>query len=81
MIVYDIETLNNDRAVPDANCLYRLSKISGKYNRHITQREYKKCREDCIVFKGTYCINEMLDYVSQFKGEAKKVNKKFFKYK
>ena len=30
MIVYDIETFNTDRSIPFANCIYRLSKISGK---------------------------------------------------
>ena len=41
MIVYDIETFNTDRSVPYANCIYRLSKISGKFNRDIT--EYETC--------------------------------------
>ena len=50
--------------------------MSEKYNRDITQREYEKCRKDCIVFKGTDSINEMLYYVLQFKGEAKKVSNK-----
>ena len=52
MIVYDIETFNTDRAVPYATRKYRLSKISGKYNRDITEREYEKIRKDCIVFNG-----------------------------
>ena len=73
MIVYGIETFNTDTAVPYANCIYRLGKLSGKYNRDITQREYEKCRKNCIVFKGTNSINEMLDYVLQFKGEVKKL--------
>ena len=80
MIVYDIETFHTDRAVPYANCIFRLSKLSGKYNRDITQREYEKCRKDCIFFKGTNSIYEMLDYVLQFKGEAKKFNNKIVKY-
>ena len=37
MIVYDIETFNTDRAVLFAIGIYRLSKISGKYNRDITE--------------------------------------------
>ena len=80
MIVYDIETFNTDRAVPYANCIYRLSKISGKYIRDITEREYQKCLNDCIVFKGLDNINEMLDYVLQFKGESKRINKKIVEY-
>ena len=80
MVVYDLETFNTDRAVPYASCIYRLSKISGKYNRDITQRGYEKCGKHCIVFKGTDSINEMLDYVLQFKGEAKRINNKIVKY-
>ena len=80
MIVCDLETFSTDRAVPYANCRHRLSKLSGKNNRDITQREYEKCRKDCIVFKGTDSINEMLDFASQFKGEAKRINNKMFEY-
>ena len=76
-IVYDLETFNTDKTVPYANCIHRLSKISGKYNRDITQREYERFRNDCIVLKGTDSINEMLDYVLQFKGEAKRINNKY----
>ena len=71
MVVYDLETFNINEAVAYVSCIYRLSKISGKYNRDITQRECEKCRKDYIDFKGTYSINEMLDYVLQFKREAK----------
>ena len=39
-VVYDIETFNTDRAVPQANCIYRLSKLSGKYNRDKSEKEY-----------------------------------------
>ena len=74
MVVYDLETFDTDKAVPYAICINRLNKIPGKYNRDITQREYEKCRKDCIVFKRTDSNNAMLDYVLQFKGEAKKVN-------
>ena len=37
-------------------------------------------QKDCIVSKGTDKINEMLDHVLQFKGEAKKVINKTFNY-
>ena len=37
MIVFDIETFDIDRAVPYANSIYRLTKISGKYNQDIPQ--------------------------------------------
>ena len=42
MIIYDIETFNIDRAFPYANCIYTLSKISGKYNRDITEQVCEK---------------------------------------
>ena len=42
MIVYDLETFNTDKVVAYANCIYRLSKISGQQNRDITQREFEK---------------------------------------
>ena len=80
IIVYDLETFNNDRAIPYANCIYRLSKVSGKYNRDITDREYEKCRKDCILFKGTDSINGMLGHVLHFKGETEKLNNESFKY-
>ena len=80
MIVYDIETFNTDRAFPYANCIYRLSKNSGKYNRDISKKEYQKCLYDCVVFTGLDNINEMLDYVLQFKGESKRVNNNIFEY-
>ena len=75
MIVYDIETLNIIKCVPYAKCIYRLSKNSGKNYRDISDRELEKCKKDCIVFKGTDNINEMLHHVLQFKGEAEKVKK------
>ena len=80
MVVYDIETFSTDKCIPYANCIYRLSKISGKYYRDISEKEYQKCLNDCIVFKGIDNINKMLDYVLQFKGEPKKINNKIVKY-
>ena len=75
MVVYDIETFNTIKCVPYANCIYRLSKISGKYYRDISEKEYQKCLSDCIVFKGSDNINKMLDYVLQFKGEPELITK------
>ena len=80
VVVYDIETFNTIKCVPYANCIYRLSKISGKYYRDISEKEYQKCLNDCIVFKGLDNINKMLDYVLQFKGEPKRINNKIVKY-
>ena len=60
-IVYDLETFNKIRAVPYCSFIYELSKISGKYNRDISEKEYQKCLKECVVFKGIDCINKMLD--------------------
>ena len=79
MVVYDIETFSTIKCVPYANCIHRLSKISGKYYRDISENEYQKCLNDCIVFKGLDNINKMLDYVLQFKGEPKRINNKVVK--
>ena len=76
IVFYDLETFNKIRAVPHCSCIYKLSKISGKNHRDISKQENQKCLNDCIVFKGTDCINEMLDHVLSFKGEPKKVRKK-----
>ena len=73
--MYDLETFIKARAVPYCSCVYKLSKISGKYYRDISEQEYQKCLTDCVVFKGTDSFNEMLDHVLSFEGEAKKSQK------
>ena len=80
IVVYDLETFNKIRAVPYCSCIYKLSKLSGKYHRDISEQEYQKCLNDCVVFKGTDCINEMLDHVLSFKGEPKKIKNKIVEY-
>ena len=79
MIVYDLETFSTDGSVPYANIFYRLSQISAKCNRDITERDYQKSTEDCIRFKGSDSSNEILEHVLQFKGEAKEVLTKLLK--
>ena len=79
-VIYDLETFNKIRAVPYCSCIYKLSKSSGKYHRDTSEQEYQKCLNDCVVFKGTDCINEMLDHVLSFKGEPKKVRNKLVEY-
>ena len=59
MIVFDLEIFYIDRAIPYANCVYRLCKNSGKYSRDITQRKEKKRKMDCIVSEGTDSLNKM----------------------
>ena len=80
MIVYDIETFSTIKCVPYANCIYGLSKISGKFYRDISGKEYQKCLYDCIVFKGLDNINKMLDYVLQSKRDPERSNSKIVKF-
>ena len=76
IVVYDLETFKKIAAVPYCSCIYKLSRISGNYNRDISGQEYQKCLNDFVVFKGTDCINKMLDHVLSFQGEPKKVKNK-----
>ena len=76
VIVYDKESFSTIKFSPYSNSIYRLRKISGKFNQDITEKEYQKCLNDCIVFKGLDNINEKLVYVLKFKGEPKRVNSK-----
>ena len=78
IVIYDLETFHKIRAVPYCSCIYKLSKISGKYYRDISEQEYQKCLNDCVVFKG--CFNEMLDRVLSFEGEPKKIRNKIVEY-
>ena len=80
LFVYDLETFNKIRAVPNCSCIYKLSKNSGKFNRDKSEQEYQKCLNDCVVFTGTDCINEMLDQILSSKGEPKKVKNKIVEY-
>ena len=79
MIVYDIETFNTTKCFHYANCIYRLRKVSGEHNRDISEKENEKCKKDYIVSKGLDNINEILDYVLQFKGEPKRIKNKVVK--
>ena len=78
--MYDLEIFNKIRAVPYCSCIYNLSKISGKCYRDISEQEYQKCLNDCVVFKGTDCIHEMLDHVISSKSEPKKIKKMVVEY-
>ena len=75
-----METFNFIKCVPYAKCIYRLSKISGKFYRDISEKEYQKCSNDCVVFRGLDNINEILDYVLQYKGEPERISNKSVKY-
>ena len=78
--MYDLKTFNKNRAVLYCSCICKLCKISVKYHRDKSEKEYQKCPNDCVVFKGTDCINEMLDRVTSFKGEPKKIKSKVVEY-
>ena len=80
MVIYEIKTFNTIKCVPYANYIYKLSKLSGKYHRDRTEKEYQKCLNNFIVFRGLDNNNEMLDYVLQFKGEPKKGKNMFVEY-
>ena len=67
IVVYGLETFIKTRVYPYCSCIYKLSRISGKYNRDKSEKKYQKCLNDCVVFKGTDCINAMLDHVISFK--------------
>ena len=57
----------------------KLSKVSGKYHQDISEK-ISKCLNDCVIFKGTDFINEMVDHVFSFKIEPKKVKKIIVEY-
>ena len=72
IVLSDLEPFSKSRAVTYCCCIYKLSKISGKYHPDISEKEYQKCLNDCVVFcEGTDRINEVLDRVVSFKGEPK----------
>ena len=79
--MYDLEIFKKIRAVPYCSFIYKLSKVSGKCHRDISEEDYQKCLNDCVVLKGTDCFNEMLDHVSSLKGEFKKSNIKIVEYR
>ena len=41
VVVYHLETFNKIRVVPYCSCIYKLSKLSGKYHRVISEQEYE----------------------------------------
>ena len=79
-IVYDLETHNTDRARAYVFCFYRLSKVSGRYNRDLTPDELEKCKKDIIAFDGDNCVSKALDFYLKLKGEEKRVRKKVVEY-
>ena len=74
-ITYDLETHNTDRARPFVFCFYRLSKLSGRYDRDLTPKEFKKCKNDTIACDGDNCVPKVLDFCLKLKEERKIKNK------
>ena len=74
-IVYDLETLNTDRAKPYNMTFYRLSKISGRYERDLTVDELNKSKKDTIAFVGENCVGTALDFCLKLKREVYKDKK------
>ena len=46
----------------------------------MTVKWYQECVNVCVVFKGTGCVNELLDCVLSYKGEPKKVYNKIVEH-
>ena len=78
--VFDLETLNTDRAKPYDMTFYRISKIAGRYERDPTQEELKKSINDTFSFEGDNCIGDVLDFLKKFKGEERKIKNKIVEY-
>ena len=74
--VYDLETHNTDGARLDVFCLYRLSKLAGRYNKeNSTPYEVEKSKNDTTAFCGDECVTNALDFCLKLKGEERKVKK------
>ena len=73
IVVYGLVTFNKIPVVPYCSYIYKLRKVSGKYHRGISEQDYQKCLNVCVVFKGADCINEKLDHVLSFKIEPKRI--------
>ena len=81
-IVYDLETLNSDRARPYCISFCLLSKLAGGYNRDLNPSELHEYRKDTIVFDGNDCIEKALDCCLKLKGEERRtsLNNKIVEY-
>ena len=80
-ITYDLETHSTERARPYVFCFYRLSKLSGRYDRDLTPDDLEKCEKDTIAFDGDNCVEKALNFCLKLKGEERKtVNKKIVEY-
>ena len=78
--VYDLETYNTDKARPYCISFYRLSKLSGGYNRDLTSDEIDKCKIDTIAFDGDKSVSKPLDFCLTLKREERKVKNKIVEY-
>ena len=76
-VTYDLETHNTDRPRTYVFCFYRLSKLSGGYNRDLTLDEIDKCKKDTFAFDGDNCVEKALDFCLKLKEEHKEKKEKF----
>ena len=81
VIVYDIETYDKNKDVPNWVSLDWLGKIAEWHNRDLTNEEYKKCKTDTNFFDENDRIEKMMDWLSGFKGEPTKLNGRIVEYK
>ena len=51
IVVYDLKTFIKVRIVLYCSCIYKLSKISGKYHRDISEKEIPKCQMIVMFLK------------------------------
>ena len=79
-MTYDLETHNTNRARPYVFCFYRLSKLSGRYDRDLTPDELEKCKKDTIDFYGDNCVSKFLDFCLKLNGEEGKVKNRIVEY-
>ena len=49
-----------------------MSKISGRYNRGLTDYQLDKCKKDTIVFDGDNCVSNALNFCLKLKREGRK---------
>ena len=57
-----------------------IKKSSGRYGRDQTREELDKGKKDLIVFDGSNCVGNALDFLLKFKGEERKVKNKIVEY-
>ena len=52
-----------------------MSKLAGRYNRHLTHDELDECKKDTIASGGDNCVETALDFCLELRGEERKGKK------